>query len=162
MKLHAYLADKRLRRSLAEIGENVILDPLGTYITPGTIRIGSNVFIGERPHFTGRISIGDEVMFGPRVMLLSGNHRFGVVGRTMRFLEPEEPEEIVIERESWIGGGAIVLNGVRIGRGAVIGAGSVVTKSIPRFVVAVGNPCRPIRDIFNEDQLRRHLGDDPR
>jgi maltose O-acetyltransferase len=152
MKLHAYLENRRLRRAFSSIGKNVIFDPLGTYITPELTEIGDNVFIGERPHFSGPVTIEDNVMFGPRVMLLSGNHKFGVRGESPRFLEPDPPKRIVIGRDAWLGAGVIVLDGVKIGEGAVIGAGSVVTKEIPPFVVAVGNPCRPIRNIFEGGQ----------
>jgi galactoside O-acetyltransferase len=59
---------------------------------------------------------------------------------------------VVIEDDAWIGGGAVIAPGVTIGKGSVIGAGSVVTKDIPANVIAVGNPCKVLREITERDR----------
>ncbi|EDY84364.1 Bacterial transferase hexapeptide repeat protein [Verrucomicrobiia bacterium DG1235] len=91
-----------------------------------------------------RIEIGDYVKFGPNVQLYTAGHPLDPEERAT-FKEFGHP--ISIGDKVWIGGGAIVLPNVTIGEGATIGAGSVVTKSIPPRVVAVGNPCRVIREL---------------
>ena len=95
-------------------------------------------------------------MIAPRVQLYAATHPIdprerildipkSAHGSRLPYRVASKP--IVIEDECWIGGGCVVLAGVTIGRGSVIGAGSVVTKDIPPYCVAVGNPCRVIREI---------------
>ncbi|MDQ8185721.1 sugar O-acetyltransferase [Pelagicoccus sp. SDUM812002] len=90
------------------------------------------------------IKIGDSVKFGPNVHLYTAAHPIDPEERAT-FKEFGRP--ITIENKVWIGGGSIVVPGVTIGEGTTIGAGSVVTKSIPPRVVAAGNPCRVIREL---------------
>ena len=103
------------------------------------------------------VTIGDNVLFGPNVSLLTPEHpldyrdRLPEAGKDCEFGRP-----IVIEDEVWLGGNVVVLGGVTIGKGSVIGAGSVVTKDIPPGVVAVGNPCRVLRPIVEEDRVINH------
>lgn len=118
---------------------------------------GSNTFIGENffanYNFTlvdtGKITIGNNVMFGPNVSLLSANHPIGVKARSS-WLFYGKP--IVICDNVWLCGGVIVNPGVTIGEGSIIGSGSVVTKDIPPRVIAVGNPCKVLREITDEDE----------
>lgn len=143
-----------------ETGRNFSFDPRSAFITPETIRVGHDVFIGMNAHLSGEISIGDGCMFGPSLILVAGNHYFGVKGRPVSGLKPRAGEKdapITIEREVWGGAGVIILGGVTIGMGAVIGAGSLVSRDIPPYVVAAGNPCRPLKRIFQDDALLEHL-----
>ncbi len=156
----AFLRHRSLRRRFMRLGTNVQFDPLSTILTPEWVEMGDNVFLGEQAHLSGRITIGDNVMFGPRPMLLGGNHLFAIRGKSVRFLQPaeyENVEPIVIEREVWCGASVIILGNVTLGMGCVIGAGSVVPRSIPPYVIAVGNPCKPIARIFDDRALRQHL-----
>lgn len=146
MKPLLWLRARRIRKHLKSYGRNFIFDPESTFITPETTDIGNDVFIGEKAHITGIVRIGDRVMFGPRPMILSGNHSFGK-GIKPRFAPAGETNPIIIRNDVWCGAGVIILDGVEIGEGSVIGAGSVVTRSIPPHVVAVGNPCRVIRNL---------------
>lgn len=97
---------------------------------------------------SGTISIGNRVMFGHNVMLLTGYHDV-----TVKAVETKRPtltnaeRNIVIEDGAWIASGVIVIGPVRIGRNAVIGSGSVVVKNIPSDVFAAGNPALPIKKI---------------
>jgi maltose O-acetyltransferase len=113
---------------------------------------GSNVTLGDRVYFnfnctildTATVTIGAGVKFGPGVHIYTATHPLNAAARNSG-LEFSRPIEI--GDDVWIGGGAIVCPGVKIGARAVIGAGSVVTKDLPVGVVAVGNPCRVLRSI---------------
>lgn len=88
---------------------------------------------------TSLVVIGDRVQFGPNVSIFSAGHDTSVLSR-IKFVEFGHP--VFIEDDCWIGGNVIILPKVRIGKGSTIGAGSVVTKDIPPYSVAVGNPCK--------------------
>ena len=112
---------------------------------------GSNIELGERVFFNFncvvldvcRVRIGSFTLFGPAVQIYTPMHPLNAdLRRRQEFGKPVD-----IGSDVWVGGGAIILPGVRIGSRAVIGAGSVVTLDIPEAVVASGNPCRIIRQI---------------
>lgn len=92
----------------------------------------------------GKVVIGDHVMMGPGVQIYAAYHPLDPIERSSGY---EFGGPVSIGHRVWIGGGAMILANVSIGDGAVIGAGSVVTKDIPANVVAVGNPCRVIRQL---------------
>jgi maltose O-acetyltransferase len=89
------------------------------------------------------VRIGDYTLFGPGAQILTPLHPFDAALRR----EQEFGKPVEIGADVWVGGGALILAGVRIGSRAVIGAGSVVTRDIPEGVFAAGNPCRVIRDV---------------
>lgn len=93
------------------------------------------------------IHIGHQVMFGPGVQLYAAYHPIQAI---KRIEGPELAAPIQIGDNCWIGGGALICQGVTIGENTTIGAGSVVTKSIPSNVFAAGNPCKVIRELSNE------------
>ncbi|UCM89242.1 sugar O-acetyltransferase [Streptomyces marincola] len=156
---HTPPGDTRKRRSLlrailGSVGERPALHP------PFSAAFGSNVHIGD--DFFGNVNlafvddveirIGHGVMTAPSVTLTTTGHPVHPARRVdfARFSEP-----IVIEDKVWIGSNVVVLPGVRIGYGSVIGAGSVVAKDVPPMVVAVGTPCRVLRDITDDDLTTR-------
>lgn len=112
---------------------------------------GSNIHLGERVYFNFNcvvldvceVHIGDYTLFGPAVQILTPMHPLGAAARRER----EYGKPIVIGSDVWVGGGALILAGVRVGSRSVIGAGSVVTRDIPEGVLAAGNPCRVIKAI---------------
>jgi maltose O-acetyltransferase len=113
---------------------------------------GSNIRLGERVFFNFncivldvcQVTIGDYTMFGPAVQVYTATHPMNAeLRRTQEFSKPIE-----IGSDVWIGGGAIICPGVRIGSRSVIGAGSVVTRDVADGVFAAGNPCRMIREIL--------------
>ncbi len=160
LRYYTYFRARAIRRALAAVGEGFGFDPLSPILDPDLISIGNNVFIGERAHISAELTIGDNVMFGPRPIIIGGDHYFGVKGRSVRTLRPldrENSRPIHIESEAWFGAAVIILAGVTVGMGAAVGAGSLITKSVPPFVVAVGNPCRPIKKIFSDPSLLEHL-----
>lgn len=108
-------------------------------------RIGRRVFVNQCCTFydLGGIEIGDEVMIGPNVSLLTSGHPLAPAER--RRVVTAQP--IVIGRNAWIGAGATILGGVTIGANAVVGAGAVVTRDVPAGMLAAGNPARVLRRI---------------
>ena len=112
---------------------------------------GSNILLGERVFFNFncvvldvcQVKIGDFTLFGPTVQIYTATHPMNAeLRRKQEFGKPIE-----IGSDVWVGGGAIICPGVKIGSKTVIGAGSVVTRDIPAGVCAAGNPCRVIREI---------------
>jgi acetyltransferase-like isoleucine patch superfamily enzyme len=102
--------------------------------------IGAYCYIG----CSGHITIGSNVMMSPRVSLYAENHNFADVTATMKS-QGVTREPIVIEDDCWIASHSIVLAGVTIGRGSIVAAGSVVTKSVPPYSIVAGSPARVIR-----------------
>ena len=141
-----------LRRLLAEIGNDCYIEP------PLHTNWGCHTHLGHHVYANfnltlvddGDIFIGNHVMFGPNVTLATAGHPIMPQLRQegMQFNIP-----IRIGNNVWIGAGTIVLPGVTIGENTVIGAGSVVTKDIPANVVAVGNPCKILREIGERDNI---------
>jgi maltose O-acetyltransferase len=112
---------------------------------------------------TARVTIGENVFIGPNVSLLCPIHPLCHEDRNSFFNEKtgtitnlERAGAITIGDNCWLGGSVTVCPGVTIGEGCVIGAGSVVTKDIPPYTLAVGNPCRPLRKITEADKLKNH------
>ncbi len=89
------------------------------------------------------VRIGDYTLFGPGAQVLTPLHPFDAQERRMR----ELGKPIEIGSDVWVGGGAIILAGVRVGSRSIIGAGSVVTRDVPEGVLAAGNPCRVVREV---------------
>lgn len=112
------------------------------------ITIGARSLIGESCILRGQggITIGDDVYLGTLVQLLAVNHVFSDTNRPISH-QGITAQGISVADGAWIGSGAIVLDGVKIGRNAVIGAGAVVTRDVPDYCVAVGNPARVVRDL---------------
>lgn len=162
MILRAYrrVQKAKLMKEFLSVGINPLIDFNGSSFSYNSIIIGDNVSIGPNAWIFANIRIGNNVMFGPNMTIAGGDHLFGVIGKSVRFLKPEGTEkacDIIIEDEVWCGANVTILKGVSLGIGCVIGAGSVITKSIPPFCIAVGNPCKPIMKIFNNEQLEIHL-----
>lgn len=119
---------------------------MGCFITGENITIGSNTVINRYTYLDGRagIEIGDNVNISHYTLVQTLTH------------DPQNPDficlikPVVIESDSWIGARAIILPGVRIGRGAVVGAGSVVTKDVPSYSIVAGNPAKIIGPRSND------------
>ena len=138
-----------LEQLLGQIGQNSIIEP------PFYCAYGRNIYIGEHVFLNvlctildcNEVHIGHDVMIGPNVQIYTAAHELQAEAR-IRGWEVAKP--IVIEDNVWIGGGAILLPGVSIGRNAVVGAGAVVSRSVPANIVVAGNPARVIREIVQE------------
>jgi maltose O-acetyltransferase len=137
------------RRILRELfgagGESVWMQP------PFFCDYGANIHLGERVFFNFNcvvldvcpVRIGDYTLLGPGVQILTPLHPMNAELRR----QEEYGAPIEIGADVWVGAGALILPGVRIGDRAVIGAGSIVTRDVPAGVFAAGNPCRVIREI---------------
>ena len=151
-----------LLASFASAGDGCLVYTDGVFLGPANIRLGSNVQIGPGAWFSAveaSITIGDKVTLGPRVAVITGDHNTGQLGVFLHDVADKRPEDdlpVVIEDDAWIGYGAIVLKGVTIGRGSVVGAGAVVTKSVPAYSVVVGNPCRVNRYLWDHSSAVLH------
>ncbi len=141
-----------LKKMFAEIGEGCYFEPpLHTNWGGRHVHAGNGVYGNFNLTLVddADIYIGDHCMFGPNVTVATAGHPVEpkLRSRGMQFNIP-----VHIGKNVWIGGGAVLLPGVTIGDNSVIGAGSVVTKDIPANCVAVGNPCRVLREIGEHDR----------
>ena len=142
-----------LRKMFASVGQGCYLEP-PVHANWG----GHNVSLGDHVYANfnltlvddGRIEIGSYVMIGPNVTITAGAHP---ISPALRDHDIQYNLPVIIEDHVWIGAGAVILAGVRIGNNTIIGAGSVVTRDIPENVVAVGSPCRVLREISERDRL---------
>jgi acetyltransferase-like isoleucine patch superfamily enzyme len=146
--------------SLKKVGKNFKIDPFSKVILPNRFKAGDNVFIGPESYISADVEFMDNVMVGPRLTIIGGDHDFGIKGQYNRFLKSSDnkKDKVIIGKDSWIGVNVTILKGVEIGDGSIIGAGSLVTKSVPPYTIAFGTPCINIKDVFNSDlELREHL-----
>ncbi len=104
------------------------------------IRIGDRSGIGIRARLDDPVTIGNDVMMGPDVLIFTQGHRFSDLSRPMIEQGGSKRRAVVIGNDVWIGERVIILPGVTIGDGAIIGAGAVVRESIPPLAIAIGNP----------------------
>jgi acetyltransferase-like isoleucine patch superfamily enzyme len=114
----------------------------------GWISIGDDTYVGPKAVLfgAGGIDIGSQVLISPGVVITSHQHSFTDTDRPMS-AQPMEFAAVVIEDNVWIGSNATVLPGVRIGSGSTVGAGAVVTTSVPRRVLSLGVPARVVREL---------------
>ena len=135
-----------LRDLLGSIGGNCIVEP------PFYCSYGSNIHFGDRVFLNvqctildcNEVRIGNHVMVGPAVQIYTAAHDLQAETRIQGW---EVAKPILIEDNVWLGGGAILLPGVRIGQNAVVGAGAVVSRDVPENTIVAGNPARVIREI---------------
>lgn len=144
--------DSLLKKMFAEIGEGCYIEtPFHANMGGMFVHFGKNIYANFNLMLVDdtHIYVGDNTMFGPGVTIATGGHPIDPALRAkgLQFNMP-----VHIGCNCWLGAGVIVMPGVSIGDNTVIGAGSVVTKDIPAGVVAVGNPCRVLREIGERDR----------
>lgn len=153
-KISLYLQKRRLKKQGVLIYNNTVfysvdfegtavIEPYCRLIGDPKIKIGDNFYLNANCHLLGEITFGNDVMIGPKTIIWGRDHGMDV-GLPMK-KQPHESAPVNIGNDVWIGANVIVLKGVKIGDGAVVGAGSVVTKDIPNAAIAVGNPARVVK-----------------
>ncbi len=141
-----------MKEMFAEVGENCYIEPpFHANFGGAHIHLGKNVYANFNLTCVDdtHIYIGDYTMFGPNVTVATAGHPLlpSLRERGYQYNMP-----VHIGRNCWIGAGAIILPGITVGDNVVIGAGSIVTKDLPSNVLAVGNPCRILREINDHDK----------
>lgn len=149
------------RPQFKKYGAGFWFDPDG-YYTYRNIIVGNNVNLGLKPIVMAELSeihIGNHVMFGPEVVVIGGGHNTKVVGQFMTDAHEKTGNEdlgVIIEDDVWVGARAVILRGVHVGRGSIVGAGSLVTKSVPPYAIVGGNPAVVLTFRFNVDDILKH------
>lgn len=159
------------KRCMKQCGKNVYLRPMSSDIkgienisVMGNTSIpkGAVLYCTEAP-----LTIGKKVIFGPKPTIITGDHRIDILGKhiidvTVNEKLPENDLPVVIEDGCWIGANVTILKGVTIGRGSVVAAGAVVTKSCEPYSIIGGVPAKFIKMRFTPEQIAEHerlLGD---
>ncbi len=128
------------------------------------VSLGDRVSLGNNCFFNSllaKVQIGNFVMIANEVLFVTGNHRYDIIGKRMIDITNEEKRkqddlDIVVEDDVWIGSRAIVLKGITIGRGSIVGAGAVVTKSVPPYSIVAGNPAKVVKMRFTKSEIEEH------
>jgi maltose O-acetyltransferase len=135
-----------IRELIPDAGEGTWIEP------PFYCDYGTNITLGERVFFNfncvvldvAPVVVGSRVLFGPAVQVYAATHPLSAAARRTGL---EAGRVVEIGDDVWVGGGAVICPGVKVGARTVIGAGSVVTRDIPAGVFAAGNPCRVVREV---------------
>lgn len=128
---------------LTKCGNNVNIYPGASFSSK--VELGDNSDIGLRCRLNGKVVIGQNVIMGPEVLMYTVNHNTSRTDVAIKYQGTTEMKPIYIGDDSWICARAIILQGVHIGKGCVIGAGAVVTKDVPDYTIAAGNPARIVK-----------------
>lgn len=139
--------------SFKEHGKKISINKNCTFIGIKNISLGNKVIFGQNDLFIttrANIVVGDNVMFGPNVVVITGDHRIDLVDKPMIDVDEKKKlscndQNVVFKGDNWIGANATILKGVTVNEGAVIAAGSVVTKDVPSFSVVAGVPAKVIK-----------------
>ena len=148
-----------MKETFAECGEKCYIElPFHASWGGSHVHFGAGIYANFNLTLIddGHIYVADRVLFGPNVTVVTANHPLNA---ELRRKEMQYNRDVYIGENVWIGAGSIILPGVHIGKNAVIGAGSVVTRDIPDNVLAVGVPCRVVREIGARDD-EYHYRDD--
>ena len=144
--------EQYMKENFAECGEHCYIElPFRANWGGHHVHFGNVIYANSNLTIVddGHVYVGDKVMFGPNVTIATANHP---AEPTLREKGLQYNKDVTIGENVWIGAGVVIVPGVHIGRNSVIGAGSIVTKDIPENVVAVGNPCRVLREIGEHDR----------
>ena len=161
-RLINYILNILYRPKFLKCGKRVKFFPVGSYISFATVSLGSHVYIGPKAYIRsthGNIYISNFAVLGPEVMIFGGNHIFNVVGKPLCMLHKNKKHidpTTYIGVDAWVGARAIIMPGVQIGDGAIIGAGSVVTKNVIPFSIVAGNPAKIIGRRFDDNDAIQH------
>ena len=143
---------KYMKEMFAECGDNCYIElPFRANWGGHHVHFGSGIYANSNLTIVddGHVYVGDKVMFGPNVTIATASHP---IEPTLRAKGLQYNKDVYVGENTWIGAGVIIVPGVHIGKNTVIGGGSVVTKDIPDNMVAVGNPCRILREVGERDK----------
>lgn len=159
---------KKIKRShvikqIGKSGKNLVIGD-NVHGNLSNVSIGDSTYLGDNVFFNcllANVIIGSFVIVADDVLFITGNHRFDIVGKRICEIsneekKPEDDKNIIIQDDVWIGSRSIILKGVTIGEGAIVGAGSVVTKDVPPYTIVAGNPARPIKKRFDDADILKH------
>jgi maltose O-acetyltransferase len=133
------------KQLFAQCGKEARIEPRAFFSSGREVSIGDYSSIGEGTKIRGSVRIGNHVMMGEEVLIVSWEHDFSRIDIPMTQQGFQEQKTIVIGDDVWIGSRAILLPGVQVGHGAIVGAGAVVTKDVPEYAIVGGNPAKVIR-----------------
>jgi maltose O-acetyltransferase len=134
-----------VKRILKKCGSNVNVSQRARFGNGKFIEIGNNSSIGMDCKVPNNIIIGEDVMMGPHVTIYGANHVFERTDIPMRKQGMKKYPAVVIEDDVWIGSHTIIMPGLKISKGTIIGAGSIVTKSFPAYSIIAGNPAKLLK-----------------
>ncbi len=150
-----------LKFQFKKVGYNFKFDPFSTFSFE-TISVGNNVFISSNAFFQAsesEIIIGNKVMFGPNVTIMGGDHNISEIGEYMFDVKnklPENDVKVIIEDDVWVASNSIILKGVKVGKGSIIAAGSLVLNDVPEYSIVGGAPAKLLKKRFSKDDLIKH------
>lgn len=141
-----------LKELFKKTGDNIYIEPSFKCDYGCNISVGNNFYANFDCIILDvcNVDIGENVFFAPRVCIYTAGHP---IDAEVRNTGLEFGKSVKIGNNVWVGGSTVINPGVNIGSNVVIGSGSVVTKDIPNNVIAVGNPCRVLREITEEDKI---------
>lgn len=144
--------EKLMKEMFAEVGEGCYIEPpFHSNFGGGHVHFGKNIYANFNLTMVDdtHIYVGDHTMIGPNVIIATAGHP---ILPELREQSYQYNMPVHIGRNCWLGAGVIVLPGITIGDNVVVGAGSVVTKDLPSNIIAVGNPCRILREVNEHDK----------
>ncbi len=157
------------KRNMKYCGKNVYLRPMSSDIKGiWNLSIDDDSLIPKNSVFyctLAPIMIGKKVIFGPHPTIITGDHRTDIVGKYIMDIEDHDKFEnginrydspVIIEDDVWCGANVTILKGVRIGKGCIVAAGAVVTKSFPPYSIIGGVPAKLIKKRFSDDEIKEH------
>ena len=154
----------RIKYGVADVHGTSLIGPHGDISTD--LKMGEYAYIGPDCIIGPRVTMGAYSMLGPRVVVVGDDHVFDVPGQPITFSGRPQLHGTTIGRDVWIGCNSILMSGITIGDGAIIAAGSVVTKDIDPFMIVGGVPAKLIRprfkDIESVEKHKRMLAEKPR
>lgn len=148
----------KIRHPWVRYGRNVHVQASTVIFAPNRrIVLGNNVGIGQYCVIQTDVTIGNDVMLAAHVGIVGRDaHTFDTVGATMFEGPRGDRFDVVVEDDVWLGFGAIILSGVRIGRGAIVAAGSVVKQDVPSYAIVSGNPAVVVKYRFTGEDAAAH------
>lgn len=144
-------------------GDNVVITPPHSILNPKNVEIGSNVGIGHHAHISAlnaKFIVKGNCAIAENLTVHTGNHARLVGMFVTDITEENKPkgfdEDVVVEKDVWLGCNVTLLSGVTVGRGATVAAGAVVAKSLPPYCICGGVPAKPLKFYWTIDQILEH------